>query len=319
MLIDELKLHLKAGRGGNGVVRWLHEKGKEFGGPSGGDGGRGGHILVKGIRDIGALLRYRHVHEMKAEAGSPGANKSMHGRDGADLVLAFPVGTVLTNTRTGEIVELLNENEELVLLKGGAGGRGNEHFKGSINRNPTEWTPGKDGEEADFLIELQIIADAGLVGLPNAGKSSLLNALTNADAKVGAYAFTTLEPNLGDCYGKIIADIPGLIEGASAGRGLGDKFLRHVRRTKMLLHCVALDDEAFEQSYETIRGELKAYDDEMLEKNEWVILTKSDTVDTQTLHSVKSHFESSGKRVFVVSILDEVQVKVLRDAIAKEL
>lgn len=319
MLIDEITLHLKAGRGGNGVVRWLHEKGKEFGGPSGGDGGRGGHILVKGIRDIGALLRYRHVHDMKSESGLPGANKSMHGRDGADLVLAFPLGSVLTNTRTGEQIELLNESEEIILLRGGAGGRGNEHFKGSINRNPTEWTPGKAGEEANFHIELQIIADAGLVGLPNAGKSSLLNALTNASAKVGAYAFTTLEPNLGDCYGKIIADIPGLIEGASAGRGLGDKFLRHIRRTKTLLHCVALDDENYKDSYEVIRTELATYDTELSIKKEWIVLTKSDTVTAEKISEVGAYFQKEKKRVFVVSILDEAQVKVLRDAIVQEL
>jgi GTP-binding protein len=319
MLIDEIKLHLKAGRGGNGVVRWLHEKGKEFGGPSGGDGGRGGNILVKGIRDIGALLRYRHVHQLKSESGLPGANKSMHGRDGADLILEFPLGSILTNLRTGEKLELLDENKEVVLLKGGAGGRGNEHFKGSVNRNPTEWTPGKEGEEAQFHIELQIIADAGLIGLPNAGKSSLLNILTNASAKVGVYAFTTLEPNLGDCYGKIIADIPGLIEGASAGRGLGDKFLRHIRRTKTLLHCVALDNEKYVESYDAIRHELATYDPELVTKNEWVILTKSDAVEPETVKSVSEYFKRGKHRVFVVSILDEPQVKVLRDAIVREL
>jgi GTP-binding protein len=319
MLIDEITLHLKAGRGGNGVVRWLHEKGKEFGGPSGGDGGRGGNILVKGIRDIGALLRYRHVHQLKSESGLPGANKSMHGRDGADLILEFPLGSVLTNLRTGEKLELLEESEEVMLLKGGAGGRGNEHFKGSVNRNPTEWTPGKEGEEAEFHIELQIIADAGLIGLPNAGKSSLLNALTNASAKVGAYAFTTLEPNLGDCYGKIIADIPGLIEGASAGRGLGDKFLRHIRRTKTLLHCVALDNDKYAESYDAIRSELATYDPELVRKSEWIILTKSDAVEPETVESVSEYFKKRKHRVFVVSILDENQVKDLRDAIVREL
>ena len=271
MFLDELSIHLKAGRGGNGVVRWLHEKGKEYGGPSGGDGGRGGHLYATGIRDVGALLKYRHTSRLSAEDGGAGSNKSQHGKDGQDLTMTLPLGSILTNKKTGELFELLNENEPILILKGGSGGRGNEHFKGSINRNPTEWTPGKNGEESDFHIELRLIADVGLIGLPNAGKTSLLNVLTNAQGKVGSYEFTTLEPNLGECYGRIIADIPGLIEGASEGKGLGDKFLRHIRRTRALLHCISLENENLVQTYNLIRDELARYDEKLLEKEEWIL------------------------------------------------
>lgn len=219
--VDEMRIHMRAGNGGRGIVSWLHEKGKEYGGPAGGDGGNGGNVYVKAVRDIGILAKYRHEKEFSAEKGENGKSKSMHGRNGDDCEILLPVGSVVTNLSTKKTVELLVEGERVLLLNGGRGGYGNEHFKGSKNIRPYEWTPGKPGEEADFFIELRLVADAGLIGLPNAGKSSLLNELTNATAKIGNYQFTTLEPNLGDFYGYILADIPGLIEGASEGKGLG--------------------------------------------------------------------------------------------------
>ena len=205
MFIDEIQLHLKAGGGGHGVVRWRHEKGRELAGAAGGNGGRGGSVYAKAIRDVGALARYRNRTHFEAERGDDGMRDSMQGKNGNDYILEVPIGTIITNKETGDTYELLKEDEQILLLKGGTGGLGNEHFKASTNTSPQEQTDGKPGEEADFFIELQLIIDAGLVGFPNAGKSSLLNVLTNAKAKIGDYAFTTLEPNLGSLYGYVIA------------------------------------------------------------------------------------------------------------------
>lgn len=319
MLVDEITIHAKAGKGGDGVVRWLHEKGKEFGGPSGGDGGSGGSIYARGIRDIGALLRYRHTSSVTAEPGHPGEGKSKHGKNGKEYMLDVPIGSVITILNSGKRIEILHEGEPVLLLKGGTGGRGNEHYKSSVNRNPHESTKGRKGEESDIAIELRIIADVGLIGLPNAGKTSLLNVLSHARGKVGAYAFTTLEPNLGDVYGKILADIPGLIEGAAAGKGLGDAFLRHVRRTKVLFHCLSLEHEDLESAYTTVRNELGLYDKELLEKEEWIIITKTDLVSREECERAVRLFQSKRSRVFAVSIADDDSIKALRDAISRDL
>ena len=236
MFVDELTIHIRAGKGGDGVVRWLHEKDKEFGGPSGGDGGRGGNVFAVSARNLNLLARYRHKKEFYAENAENGKNNSLHGANGRDLKILFPVGSIITNKQTGEKIYLNKEDEKKILLKGGNGGYGNEHFKSSTNRRPKEFTKGKLGEEEDFYIEVELIADIGLIGLPNAGKTSILNELTNTRGKVGDYPFTTLEPNLGEYFGHIISDIPGLIEGAAEGKGLGHKFLRHIRRVKILAH-----------------------------------------------------------------------------------
>ena len=209
MFIDELTLHLKAGKGGDGVVRWLHEKGKEFAGPSGGNGGKGGDIFVVAVRDIGILSMYRNIKELEADEGGAGMRNSRHGEDGKDIEVKLPVGSRIKNLASGHVVELLAEGQKELLLKGGRGGLGNEHFKSSINTRPRKSTQGELGDEADFEIELLLAVDIGIIGLPNAGKSSLLNALTKARSKVGAFPFTTLEPALGDLYGLILADIPG--------------------------------------------------------------------------------------------------------------
>ncbi len=310
--IDELTIYMKAGDGGRGVVSWLHEKGKEFGGPAGGDGGKGGDISVRAVRDIGILTKYRHDKEFLAGKGEAGKRKSMHGANGADLEVLLPVGSIVTNTETGQVIELLKEDDTATLLKGGFGGYGNEHFKGSTNVYPTEWTPGKPGEEGNFYIELRLVADAGLIGLPNAGKSSLLNELSNADAKVGAYQFTTLEPNLGDFYGFILADIPGLIEGASEGRGLGHKFLRHIERTKILLHCISLENEDVLSVYKTIRGELEAHNPSLLDKKEVIVLTKTDTVSKADFTKKKKSLSKKCENILSVSIIDDESLKQFR-------
>ncbi|HEV8666726.1 MAG TPA: GTPase [Candidatus Paceibacterota bacterium] len=222
--VDELTFDAAAGKGGDGVVRWLHEKGKEYSGPSGGNGGNGGNVYMRAVRDLNLLARYRGEKRFDAPSGADGENSNRHGKGGDDMTIDLPIGSLVRNTATGEQYELLEEGEKIMILKGGRGGAGNAAFKSSVNITPEESTPGALGESATFTIELRIIADAGLVGLPNAGKSSLLNALTNAAAKVAPYAFTTLDPNLGALYGYIIADIPGLIEGASEGKGLGFRF-----------------------------------------------------------------------------------------------
>lgn len=315
--IDEIEFHVKAGAGGSGVVRWLHEKGKEFMGPAGGNGGRGADVYVSAVRDIGILAGYRNTKLFQAENGGNGDKKGMEGRAGDDLVIKLPIGSVVYNLDTEQSFELLKEGEKVLILKGGRYGLGNEHFKASTNQRPMQTTEGRSGEEADFKIVLKLIVDAGFVGFPNAGKSSLLNVLTNARAKVASYQFTTLEPNLGEMHKFILADIPGLIEGASEGRGLGDKFLRHISRTKMVLHCISLENEDIKTAYKTIRGELEAYSEDLAKKREIIILTKTDLVDEKTLKTKIKEAKKLNPSVFSVSVLDDKQTKVLKDDLVK--
>src|SRR5680860_606626 len=243
MFIDEIKFFAKAGTGGDGVVRWRHEKFIDKGGPNGGNGGKGADIYAIAVQDINLLSKYKHKKEFRADVGEDGMGGSKYGKNGVDLIITLPVGSVITNKESGGFVSLDKVGQKELLLKGGYGGYGNERFKSSINTTPEKATKGKIGEEGNFKIELELFADVGLVGMPNAGKSSLLNSVTNAQAKIGSYQFTTLDPNLGDFYGYTIADIPGLIEGASNGKGLGIKFLRHIKRTKMLAHLVSFENE----------------------------------------------------------------------------
>jgi len=315
--VDELKIYAEAGKGGDGVVRWRHEKGKPLAGPAGGDGGAGGDVYARTSRDITLLANYRHQKEFKAKNGEPGGSKSMHGGNGDDLIIDLPRGSVITNNSSGEQISLEKEGEKILLLKGGRGGFGNEHFKSSVNRKPKEWTPGKVGEDSEFFIELQLFADIGLVGLPNAGKSSLLNAATHAQAKVASYPFTTLDPNLGDFYGYIIADIPGLIEGASEGKGLGTKFLRHIKRTKMLAHLVSFENENMMKVYKTIRKELKNHDPELAEKDEIIVLTKTDVVDEKTVAKKIKEFKKLEKPVFAITLYDDKSIKGFADSVVK--
>ena len=318
MFIDEIKFYAKAGTGGDGVVRWRREKFIDKGGPNGGDGGRGGDIYAVAVSDINLLAKYKHKKEFRGNDGFEGMGGSKHGKDGKDLIIEFPVGSVITSIESGGSVSLDKVGQKELLLKGGQGGYGNEQFKTSINTTPTKATKGKVGEQGNFKIELELFADVGLVGLPNAGKSSLLNAITNASAKIGSYQFTTLDPNLGDFFGFTIADIPGLIEGASTGKGLGIKFLKHIKRTRMLAHLVSLENKKPMEVYKQIRKELSVYDKTLLKKDEVIILTKTDVVsDIKKIEKIKKEFLKLKKPVFTLSLYDDESIKNLRDELVK--
>ena len=316
--IDEITLSVKAGNGGDGVVRWLQQRGYPRGGPAGGNGGKGADVYARAIRDINVLSRYRGNNRFIGENGGDGGKSSQHGKNGENLYINLPIGSIVTNTTTGESFELLEDGQAELMLRGGYGGLGNEHFKSSTNVAPKQWTPGKPGGEADFDIELSLIADAGFIGLPNAGKSSLLNTVTHAGAKVGSYQFTTLDPNLGDLYGYILADIPGIIEGAAEGKGLGHKFLRHVTRTKILIHCISLESEDVVADYNTIRNELISYNKELGDKKEIIVLTKVDLVSDEKQKEIQESLsKETSSKIITMSILDDALVKKFGDSLSK--
>ncbi|MEA2701856.1 MAG: GTPase [Candidatus Parcubacteria bacterium] len=318
--VDEVTIHATAGRGGDGVVRWLHMKGKEKGGPSGGDGGRGGDIILEGVRDLAALASYRYTKKFRAENGGPGEGNNKHGKDGEPITLRVPIGTLAKNSTTKESVEILEEGQRIVIFRGGMGGLGNHHFKGAENQNPEQSTPGKAGGAGNIELTLKIIADAGLIGFPNAGKSSILNALTRAKSKVAAYPFTTLDPHLGDFYGHLLADIPGLIEGASAGRGLGAKFLRHIERTALLVHLVSSEQEDVAGAYGSIRAELDSFGRGLSDKSELVILSKTDLLDAETKErKLKELSLASGREVIPLSVIDDDLLKSFSDHLSHTL
>jgi len=319
MFVDELEIKAEAGRGGDGVVRWRREKSIPEGGPSGGNGGDGGDIYMRAVRDLSLLSKYTGSKEFKATDGQPGEKRSKFGKDGDDLYIDVPVGATVTEHERGRVHTFEKEGEIHKILLGGRGGLGNEYFKSSTNRAPEQSTKGKKGEKATFTIELSLIVDVGFLGFPNAGKTTLLNSLTNTKARVGAYPFTTVEPHLGELYGYILADIPGLIEGASEGKGLGHKFLRHIKRTKMLLHCVSLENENVIEAYTTIRNELKKFDTELLQKEEWVILTKSDLVSEEVIKKAREAISATGAHVNVVSGETKEGIKELHDTLVTHL
>lgn len=317
-LVDEVRIHAQAGRGGDGVVRWLHLKGVEKGGPAGGDGGKGGDIILEGVRDLAVLATYRFTKKVRAENGDSGDNNNKYGADGKPAIIKLPVGAVAKDVTSGETYEIMEEGQRVVIFKGGAGGFGNAHFKSSTNQNPEQYRVGRNGQGGDIEITLKLIADAGFIGFPNAGKSSLLNSLTHAKSKIGAYAFTTLEPYLGDFYGYILADIPGLISGASSGRGLGSKFLRHIERTSLLVHLVSAEQEDMAKAYTTIRAELAAFGRGLAEKPELVVISKSDMLTPEELAQKKKDLQAAVGEgaILTVSIIDDEALKAFTDELS---
>lgn len=318
--VDHVTIRAMSGRGGNGVVRWAHTRMKARGGPSGGNGGKGGDIVLVGVRDLAALAFYRHDKDFSAENGVDGKDELKNGANGADTLLQVPVGTVARVVATGEEYEITKEGEQVRIFRGGRGGFGNARFKSSTNQNPFEKTDGRDGVGGEIELTLKIIADAGLIGLPNAGKSSLLNALTRAKSKVGDYPFTTLEPSLGDFNGRILADIPGLIEGASAGRGLGIRFLKHVERTGMLLHLVSATQDDPLAAYQEVRSEIEAFGHGLSGKKEIVVLSKSDEVSPEERERKAGALAAgTGREVLLVSVEDRELLESFSHKLATEL
>ena len=316
--VDELTIEAKAGDGGNGIVSWRQEKYRPLGGPAGGNGGNGGDLYVRAIRDLMVLANYRGNPKFSAERGGDGRRNSSEGARGEDFYIDLPIGSIVTNKETGESFQLLAEGETKKILRGGRGGLGNEHFKSSHNTTPEEQTDGTKGGEAEFYIELQLLVDLGMVGLPSAGKSSLVNALTNSRIKTAEYHFTTLEPGLGMFDGYVLADIPGLIRGAAQGKGLGHKFLRHIKRTRAIAHLVSFENheslsgvvDGMQKAYEDIRAELTEYADELAEKPELIVLSKSDMVSPHIAETERIRFEKeTGKQVVVLSVIDDEQMK----------
>ena len=289
--IDEALIHVSAGKGGDGAASFRREKYIPKGGPSGGDGGRGGSIFAIADRNINTLVDYRFAREHRAKKGENGRGSDCYGKSADDIVLRMPVGTVITNADTGEVIADLTEHEQkIVLAKGGAGGLGNLHFKSSTNRTPRQFTPGEPGEEFALRLELKVLADVGLLGMPNAGKSTLIRAVSAARPKVADYPFTTMHPNLGvvrvdQNRSFVMADIPGLIEGAAEGAGLGHRFLKHLARTRLLLHVVDIAplDENVDPVHEAkaIIKELRKYDETLYRKPRWLVLNKADLLNEQ--------------------------------------
>jgi len=320
MLIDDVKIKVKAGQGGNGSVAF--NKTKMSLGPTGADGGRGGNIYLEGVSDLGALIQFRHKKAIVGKNGERGKTQLNDGADGPDIVLKVPVGTVAHNLTTSEDFEILTIGQKLLLAKGGQGGRGNYKFRSATNTSPKKYEEGLPGQEYELRLELKLIADVGFIGLPNVGKSSLLNELTNAKSKVANYPFTTLEANLGAYYELILADIPGLIEGAAEGRGLGIKFLRHIERTKTLFHFISTESANPVADYKIIRNELGAYNKELLKKSEYVFLSKADLLSKEKLDKKIGALKSIHKDVLPISIHDTSAIerveKILREIIKQK-
>ena len=313
MFIDDVKIKIKAGQGGNGAVAF--NKIKMSLGPTGANGGNGGNVYFEGVSDLGALIQFRYKKELIGEDGKNGKTNLNDGPDGKDLVLKVPIGTVIHNLSTNKDFEIISIGQRLLIAKGGRGGKGNFKFRSSVNISPMEFQEGLPGEECELRLELKLIADIGFIGLPNVGKSSLLNRLTNAKSKVANYFFTTLNPNLGVYYELVLADIPGLIEGASSGKGLGVKFLRHIERTKTLFHFISAESISPVNDYQIIRNELNAYSKELLDKPEYILLSKTDLLDKNEVVRKLDELKKIGKEIIPISVIDDKNISYIEEVL----
>jgi len=321
--LDQVKINIKAGDGGNGSPSFRREKFIEFGGPDGGNGGKGGSIILKSERNLNTLIDYRYQQHHKAECGGDGAGKNRTGRGGDNLILKVPIGTqVFEEDNKTLIYDFKNEKEEFVAANGGKGGLGNTRFKSSTNRAPRKFTKGTVGEKYVIWLQLKTIADIGIIGLPNAGKSSLLASITSATPKIANYKFTTLNPNLGvavyDNKEITLADIPGLIEGAHTGIGLGIKFLKHIERCKTLIHLIDITEKNIENLYKQVRNELGKYSKNLLKKDELIVFNKIDLIDKSELNEKKNKFSKKiKKKVLTISSFDKVSIAKIKSKLIK--
>ncbi len=320
--LDQAKIFIRSGAGGPGAVSFRREKFIEYGGPDGGNGGKGADIIFEAVPGLNTLIDFRYTQHFRAPRGKGGAGRNMTGAGGEDLVIKVPVGTQILadDEERTMLADLTEVGQRITFLKGGDGGRGNASYKTSTNRAPRQHQAGWPGEEMYVWLRLKLLADVGLVGLPNAGKSTFINAVTNANAKVGAYAFTTLRPQLGVVSHKgrefVVADIPGLIEGAAEGAGIGDRFLGHIERTQVLLHLVDCNDEDVATSYRVVRDELDAYGAGLEDKSVVVALNKVDTIDAELVEALSTELEEAcGQKVFALSAAGAIGVESVLDAL----
>jgi GTP-binding protein len=320
--LDQAKIFIRSGAGGPGAVSFRREKFIEYGGPDGGEGGKGGDIIFEAVHGLNTLIDFRYTQHFRAPRGKGGAGSNMTGAGGKDLVIKVPVGTQILadDEERSLLADLTTEGQRIIFLKGGDGGRGNASYKTSTNRAPRQHGTGWPSEEMYVWLRLKLLADVGLVGLPNAGKSTFINAVTNAQAKVGAYAFTTLRPQLGVVrhHGRefVVADIPGLIEGAAEGAGVGDRFLGHIERCQVLLHLVDANDEDVATSYRIVRDELDAYGAGLADKPVVVALNKIDTLDDELTAALTAELEAaSGAKVYPLSAAGEIGIEPVLDAL----
>lgn len=318
--IDHIKIHCRSGSGGPGSAHFRREKFEPKGGPDGGDGGRGGHIILKGNNQLWTLLHLRYKRHIKADHGEPGGGSRSTGADGKDVIIEVPLGTVAKHGDTGEfLMEITEHGQELILMEGGKGGLGNWHFKSSTNQTPRYAQPGIPGKESYVVLELKLLADVGLVGFPNAGKSTLLSVLSAAKPKIANYPFTTLKPNLGIVFYRdnrsfVMADIPGIIEGADKGKGLGLRFLRHIERNSLLLFLVPADVESISAEYGILLSELEKYNPELLDKPRLLVVSKADLLDDELKKWVSDDIPKDLPHLFISSVahigLDELKDRI---------
>ena len=324
MFVDRVKIHVKGGDGGDGKVSFYRAKYITHGGPDGGDGGKGGNVIFVGESGMNTLMDFRYKRKFAATPGEPGGKRNCFGKDGEDVIIKVPVGTVIREAESGKVMaDITKPNEPKILIYGGKGGKGNQHFATPTRQAPRYAEPGRKSKEYDVILELKLIADVGLIGFPNAGKSTLLSTVSAAKPKIGEYPFTTLEPNLGivSYYNDksfVMADIPGIIEGAHEGKGLGLRFLRHIERNSILLFTVDADQEDIAQGYQVLLNELKEYNPELMVKEKVLAITKSDMLDESLKHEIEASLPKDIPHVFISSFTQE-GIPELKDMLWKAL